>query len=236
MKKIYEGKAKIIFATQNTNEVIQFFKDDITAFNKVKKDKINKKGFLNNVISEFLMKKISDNSIPTHFIKRISDNEQLIKKANIIPLEVVIRNIAAGSIVKKLNIKKGEKFSEPIFEIFYKDDSLGDPLINEDHAVKILKIINKENLEIIKNYAFKINEILKKIFFDINLTLVDFKIEFGLDSNQNIMLADEISPDSCRLWQEGSMESFDKDRFREGLGDVIKYYSEIANRLGLIKT
>lgn len=233
MNKIYEGKAKIIFSTQNPNEVIQFFKDDITAFNKVKKDKIKQKGFLNNIISEFLMQKISQHNIPTHFIKRISDNEQLVKKANIIPLEIVVRNIAAGSITKKLNLSKGEKFSEPIFEIFYKNDDLGDPLINEDHAIKILNIITKNNLEIIKDYAFEINKILQKTFFDIDLTLVDFKIEFGFDENQKIILADEISPDSCRIWQKNTMKSFDKDRFRESLGDIIQYYSEIAKRLDL---
>ena len=233
MNKIYEGKAKIIFSTKNPNEVIQLFKDDITAFNKVKKDKIKQKGFLNNIISEFLMQKISQHNIPTHFIKRISDNEQLVKKANIIPLEIVVRNIAAGSITKKLNLTKGEKFSEPIFEIFYKNDDLGDPLINEDHAIKILNIINKNNLEIIKDYAFEINKILQKIFFDIDLTLVDFKIEFGFDENQKIILVDEISPDSCRIWQKNTMKSFDKDRFRESLGDIIQHYSEIAKRLDL---
>jgi phosphoribosylaminoimidazole-succinocarboxamide synthase len=234
MKKIYEGKAKIIFSTENPNEVIQFFKDDITAFNKVKKDKIKQKGFLNNIISEFLMKKISLQNIPTHFIKRISENEQLVKKANIIPLEVVIRNVAAGSIVKKLNLVKGAQFNQPIFEIFYKDDFLGDPLINEDHAIKILKIINKDDLENIKNHSLKINKILQEIFLKVDLTLVDFKIEFGLDDNHNIIVADEISPDSCRLWQKGTMESFDKDRFREGTGNVVEYYSEIAKRLQLL--
>ncbi len=231
--KIYEGKAKILYSTENANLLVQYFKDDATAFNAQKKAVIEGKGVLNNVISEFIMLKLAHENIPTHFVKRLDKREQLIKKVKIIPLEVIIRNISAGSMAKRLGIEEGRELLAPIFEICYKDDALGDPLINDDHAINVLKIINKNQLQEIKDYSLKINEILQKIFKDIKIKLVDFKIEFGFDiENKNqILLADEISPDSCRLWDENTSEKLDKDRFRRDLGGLVEAYQEVANRL-----
>jgi phosphoribosylaminoimidazole-succinocarboxamide synthase len=212
---------------------VQYFKDDATAFNAQKKAVIEGKGVLNNVISEFIMLKLAQENIPTHFVKRLDKREQLIKKVKIIPLEVIIRNISAGSMAKRLGIEEGRELLSPIFEICYKDDALGDPLINDDHAINVLKIINKNQLQEIKDYSLKINNILQKIFKDIQIKLVDFKIEFGFDvENKNqILLADEISPDSCRLWDENTSEKLDKDRFRRDLGGLVEAYQEVANRL-----
>jgi phosphoribosylaminoimidazole-succinocarboxamide synthase len=231
--KIYEGKAKILYSTENENFLVQYFKDDATAFNAQKKAVIEGKGVLNNVISEFIMLKLAQENIPTHFVKRLDKREQLIKKVKIIPLEVIIRNISAGSMAKRLGIEEGRELLSPIFEICYKDDALGDPLINDDHAINVLKIINKNQLQEIKDYSLKINEILQKIFKNIGIKLVDFKIEFGFDEeNKNqILLADEISPDSCRLWDENTSEKLDKDRFRRDLGGLVEAYQEVANRL-----
>lgn len=233
IKKIYEGKAKILYSTENENFLVQYFKDDATAFNAQKKAVIEGKGVLNNVISEFIMLKLAQENIPTHFVKRLDKREQLIKKVKIIPLEVIIRNISAGSMAKRLGIEEGRELLAPIFEICYKDDALGDPLINDDHAINVLKIINQNQLQEIKDYSLKINKILQKIFKDIKIKLVDFKIEFGFDvENKNqILLADEISPDSCRLWDENTSEKLDKDRFRRDLGGLVEAYQEVANRL-----
>jgi phosphoribosylaminoimidazole-succinocarboxamide synthase len=231
--KIYEGKAKILYSTENANLLVQYFKDDATAFNAQKKAVIEGKGVLNNVISEFIMLKLAQENIPTHFVKRLDEREQLIKKVKIIPLEVIIRNISAGSMAKRLGIEEGRELLSPIFEICYKDDALGDPLINDDHAINVLQIINQNQLQEIKDYSLKINKILQKIFKDIKIKLVDFKIEFGFDiENKNqILLADEISPDSCRLWDENTSEKLDKDRFRRDLGGLVEAYQEVANRL-----
>lgn len=231
LDKIYEGKAKILYKTANENEIIQYFKDDATAFNNLKKDVISGKGVLNNHISEYIMIQLTKNNIPNHFIKRISKNEQLVKKAQIIPLEIIIRNISAGSMAKRLDIAEGKELNQAIFEICYKDDSLGDPIINDDHAIIVLNLIKSEQLQLIKNLSFKINEILLDIFAKINIKLVDFKLEFGFDNNNNIILADEISPDSCRLWDKDSNEKLDKDRFRRDMGGLIAAYEEVANRL-----
>ena len=233
INKIYEGKAKILYSTEDENFLVQYFKDDATAFNAQKKAVIEGKGVLNNVISEFIMLKLAEENIPTHFVKRLDKREQLIKKVKIIPLEVIIRNISAGSMAKRLGIEEGRELLAPIFEICYKDDALGDPLINDDHAINVLKIINKNQLQEIKDYSLKINNILQKIFKDIQIKLVDFKIEFGFDMvNKNqILLADEISPDSCRLWDENTSEKLDKDRFRRDLGGLVEAYQEVANRL-----
>lgn len=232
-EKLYEGKAKILYSSSNPEQIIQYFKDDATAFNNLKKDIIQGKGVLNNLISEYIMLELAKNGIPSHFIKRISDREQLVKKVNIIPLEVIIRNIAAGSMAKRLGIKDGTILSEPVFEICYKNDALADPILNDDHAIKVLKLVTKEQLELIKKYSLKINQILQAIFAAINIKLVDFKIEFGFDQNQNIILADEISPDSCRLWDEVTNNKMDKDRFRMDLGGLVEAYSEVAKRLGI---
>jgi phosphoribosylaminoimidazole-succinocarboxamide synthase len=233
INKIYEGKAKILYSTEDENFLVQYFKDDATAFNAQKKAVIEGKGVLNNVISEFIMLKLAEENIPTHFVKRLDKREQLIKKVKIIPLEVIIRNISAGSMAKRLGIEEGRELLAPIFEICYKNDALGDPLINDDHAINVLKIINKNQLQEIKDYSLKINNILKKIFKDIQIKLVDFKIEFGFDvvNKNQILLADEISPDSCRLWDENTSEKLDKDRFRRDLGGLVEAYQEVANRL-----
>ncbi len=233
LEQIYEGKAKTLFKTEDQNLLIQYFKDSATAFNGEKKEIINEKGVLNNLISEFLMNQIAVAGIPTHFVKRLNEREQLIKKVTIIPLEVIIRNIAAGSMAKRLGINEGSELIAPVFEICFKDDALGDPLINDDHAVNVLKVVTQKQLDEIKNYALKINQILQKIFAEIGIRLVDFKIEFGFDVNGKILLADEISPDSCRLWDQSTSEKLDKDRFRRNLGGVVEAYKEVATRLGI---
>ncbi len=230
LDKIYEGKAKILYKTDKKEEIIQYFKDDATAFNNLKKDTIKGKGILNNFICEYIMDKLSEHNIPTHFIKRLSKNEQLVKRVNIIPLEIIIRNITAGSISKRLGIDEGITLDSPIFEICYKEDELGDPIINEDHAIKLLKVIDANELKIIKDLTFRINSVLIDIFDKINIKLVDFKLEFGFDSDNNIILADEISPDSCRLWDKDNNEKLDKDRFRRNIGGLISAYEEVANR------
>lgn len=231
LEKIYEGKAKILYSTEDPELLIQYFKDDATAFNAQKKAVLEGKGILNNFISERIMIEIAKSEIPTHFVKRINEREQLIKKVKIIPLEVIVRNICAGSMAKRLGMSEGLEFKNPIFEICYKDDALGDPLINDDHALYALKLVDVQQLQNLKNYSFKINQTLKNIFKNIGIKLVDFKIEFGFDNEQNIVLADEISPDSCRLWDEKTSEKLDKDRFRRDLGGLIEAYQEVANRL-----
>lgn len=229
--KIYEGKAKILYEADNPDEIIQYFKDDATAFNNKIKDVIESKGVLNNYISEFIMIKLQNSGIKNHFIKRIDDRCQLVKKCQIIPLEVIIRNITAGSMAKRLGIDEAINLDQPVLDLCYKEDALNDPLINDDHVVKVLKIITQKQLDEIKDLAFKINEILLKIFLDVQIKLVDFKIEFGFDNEGNILLADEISPDSCRLWDVVSNNKLDKDRFRKGLGGLVEAYKEVATRL-----
>jgi phosphoribosylaminoimidazole-succinocarboxamide synthase len=233
LTKLYEGKAKILYKTEDQNQLIQYFKDDATAFNNIKKDVISKKGILNNFISEFLMQKLSEQNIPNHFIKRLNDREQLVKKAKIIPLEVIIRNVTAGSMAKRLGIAEGLKLDQPIFEICYKNDALADPLICDSHAITVLKVISEGELEAIKKLSFQINKILKDIFNNIGIDLVDFKLEFGYDNEGNIILADEISPDSCRLWDKNNGEKLDKDIFRRDLGDLVTAYEKVAKGLGI---
>ncbi len=233
MKKLYEGKAKIIYQTENDNEVIQYFKDDATAFNNVKKDVISNKGILNNYICEYIMLELTKHKVPNHFIKRIDERNQLIKKLRIIPLEVIIRNYAAGSLSKRLNIDEGVHFEQPIFELCYKNDDLNDPVINDDHAIHVLQLVSERCLDHIKDQAKKINTILADLFRKIDIKLVDFKIEFGIDENENIILADEISPDSCRLWDLKTNQKLDKDVFRRDLGDLESAYREVAKRLNI---
>ncbi len=236
IEKIYEGKAKILYSTENPNLLIQYFKDDTTAFNGEKKEILTGKGEMNNLISAFLMQKLFSNKIPCHFIKRLSSREQLIKKLNIIPLEVIIRNISAGSISKRLGINEGVIIDSPIIEFCYKSDLLADPLINDDHITKLLKILNQNQLNKIKFYALRINTILQELFNNINITIVDFKIEFGFSNRNTIILADEISPDSARLWDKSTNEKLDKDRFRCNLGGVVESYKIIAERFGIINS
>jgi phosphoribosylaminoimidazole-succinocarboxamide synthase len=233
IQKIYEGKAKQLFTTEDGNLLIQFFKDDATAFNAQKKAVIEGKGVLNNFISEHIMLEMARAGVPTHFIKRLNEREQLVKKVKIIPLEVIVRNVTAGSMAKRLGIEEGLELPAPVFEICLKDDALGDPLINDDHAVNVLGVVTRAQLEQIKNYTFKINETSREIFKKIGIKLVDFKIEFGFDAAENILLADEISPDSCRLWDEKTSEKLDKDRFRRDLGGLVEAYLDVASRLGI---
>ena len=227
---LYEGKAKQIYATDDDNLIIIHYKDDATAFNGIKKASIENKGILNNQITTLIFENLEKNGVPTHFIKKLNERDQLCKKVSIIPLEVIVRNVIAGSMAKRLGIEEGTKPNNTIFEICYKNDTLGDPLINDHHAVA-LNACSYEDLDVIYDLTRKINEFLKDLFLKQNIILVDFKIEFGRTSDGQIVLADEISPDTCRLWDKDTMKKLDKDRFRRDLGDVTEAYVEILNRL-----
>ena len=234
-KTLYEGKAKKIIKGPKKNTLIQIFKDDATAYNK-KKHKIFKgKGVINNKISEYIMKFLKRKKIPTHFEKRLNDREQLIKKCQIIPIEFVVRNVVAGSIAKKLGLKEGTKLKKPLLEYYYKEDSLDDPMISRDH-VETFGWANRSELKKIDAMSLKINSLLTNLFKKKNIILVDFKIESGrLASNpKKIVLADEISPDSCRLWDIKSKQKLDKDVFRRNLGSLMGAYEEVASRLGIV--
>ena len=221
---IYSGKAKDIYTTEDENLIISTYKDQATAFNGVKKEQIAGKGVLNNQISSFIFEKLNAAGVATHFVEKLSDTEQLNKKVEIIPLEVVLRNYTAGSFSKRFGVEEGIVFENPTIEFSYKNDDLGDPLMNAYHAVA-LKVATWEEIDLIKNYAFRINTLLKG--FD----LVDFKLEFGKTSDGKIVLADEISPDTCRLWDEVTHEKLDKDRFRRDMGGVEDAYQEVMRRL-----
>lgn len=229
---LYEGKAKKIYATDKSDEVIVYYKDDATAFNGEKKGSIQDKGEFNNNITSIIFEMLEKNGIKTHFIKKLNEREQLCKKVSIVPLEVIVRNVAAGSMAKRLGIEEGTSLKTTVFEISYKNDELGDPLINDYHAVAIGAATFEELQEI---YAMtdKINELLKSFFASVNIKLIDFKIEFGKTKDGEIVLADEISPDTCRLWDAKTNEKLDKDRFRRDLGNVRGAYEEILNRMSL---
>lgn len=227
---LYEGKAKKVYKTDNEQEVIIYYKDDATAFNGVKKSTIANKGILNNEITTILFEVLHSHGIPTHFIKKLSDREQLCQKVEIFPLEVIIRNVIAGSMAKRLGIKEGTIPSNVIFELCYKNDDYNDPLINMDHAVA-MELCTYEELATIKETTLKINELLTNVFLEEGIRLVDFKIEFGKTSDGKIVLADEISPDTCRLWDSKTNEKLDKDRFRRDLGSVEEAYIDILSRL-----
>lgn len=226
---IYEGKAKIVLATDNPNEVIVYFKDDTTAFNGVKKEKIENKGILNNKITALIFKYLEGKGIRTHFIEKIDDRNMRTKKLNIIPLEFIVRNYTAGSMAKMLGLEDGVKLKKPVLEICYKKDELNDPLINDYHAVE-LGLVSEENLKKCYELALEINEYLKELFSSVGLKLVDFKVEFGLDENNNILLADEFSPDNARLW-DAENKRLDKDVFRKDLGDIRETYAQIYDLL-----
>lgn len=232
LKMLYEGKAKQIYETDDKDLIIMHYKDDATAFNGIKKAQIADKGVLNNRITEIIFEELSKEGIPTHFVKKLNDRDQLCKKVKIFPLEVIVRNIIAGSMAKRLDIKEGTHIQNTVYELCYKNDHLGDPLINEHHAVA-LGIASYEELNTIYTLTMKINEILKRIFNSIGITLVDFKIEFGKTNSGEIVLADEISPDTCRFWDSKTEEKLDKDRFRRDLGNVEEAYNEVFKRLGL---
>ena len=229
---IYEGKAKRLFFYDD-DKIIQYFKDDATAFNKKKHEIINEKGILNNFISEFIFKYLSENGVENHFIERLNDREQLVKKVDIIPVEVIVRNIATGTLTKRLGIQEGLKLKKPLIEFTLKSDELDDPIISEEH-IDVLEYAEKDEINTIKEQALLINKLLLQLFSSINIQLVDFKIEFGrLTIDKKVILADEISPDSCRLWDKSSSEKLDKDRFRKNLGGLIDAYKEVATRLGI---
>lgn len=230
LEMLYEGKAKKIYATDKEDEVIVYYKDDATAFNGEKKGQIEDKGVLNNSITSMIFEMLNENGIKTHFIKKLNEREQLCKKVEIVPLEVIVRNVAAGSMAKRLGLQEGFELKTTVFELSYKDDSLGDPLINDYHAVGI-GATTFEELDKIYEMTAKINEILKEFFIKQNIRLIDFKLEFGR-YNGEILLADEISPDTCRFWDATTGEKLDKDRFRRDLGNVKDAYVEILNRIG----
>jgi len=229
LSMLYEGKAKKVFRTSDEDFYIIEYKDDATAFNGIKKGTIQNKGILNNEISTILFELLEKEGVPTHFVKRLNDREMLVKKVEIYPIEVLIRNYAAGSISKRLGIEEGAKLKRTVLEFCYKNDELGDPFINEYH-IEAMELATKDEVETIKNYSFKINDILSKYFLSKNIILVDFKLEFG-KSKDGIVLADEISPDTCRFWDSVTMEKLDKDRFRRDLGNVEGAYVEVLNRL-----
>ena len=227
---LYEGKAKKIFSTENENQLVVYYKDDATAFNGEKKAEISSKGILNNKISTIMFEELAKEGIESHFIKSLSDREMLVKKVEILPLEVIVRNITAGSFCKRYGVEEGIVLDTPIFEMSYKNDEFGDPLLNDDHAVA-LKLATREEIDFLRAETLKINKIMEKFFLKMDLRLVDFKIEFGKDVNGNIILADEISPDTCRLWDVNTNEKLDKDRFRRDLGDLVQGYEEVLARL-----
>lgn len=229
-EQLYEGKAKKVWATDDDNIVIVDYKDDATAFNGIKKGTIVGKGVVNNKMSNYLMQILEKHGIPTHFVKELSDRETAVKKVKIVPLEVIIRNRAAGSICKRLGLEEGMDFVCPSIEFSYKDDDLGDPLINGYHAVSC-GFATKEEVETIKDMAFKVNDVLKEYFASIGVELIDFKLEFGKTSDGKIVLADEISPDTCRFWDIKTHEKLDKDRFRRDLGHVEDAYQEMMTRI-----
>lgn len=231
-EQLYEGKAKKVWATDDPEIVIVDYKDDATAFNGLKKGTIAGKGVVNNKMSNYLMQILEKKGVPTHFVKELSDRETAVKKVTIVPLEVIIRNCAAGSICKRLGLEEGMNFVCPSIEFSYKDDDLGDPLINGYHAVSC-GFATQEDIDTIKKYAFKVNEVLKEYFLSIGVELIDFKLEFGKTSDGTIVLADEISPDTCRFWDSKTHEKLDKDRFRRDLGGVEDAYAEMMKRVGL---
>ena len=229
-EQLYEGKAKKVFATDDPNLVIVDYKDDATAFNGLKKGSIAGKGVINNVMSNHMFQLLEKQGVPTHFVEQLSERETLVKKVSIVPLEVIIRNISAGSFAKRFGVEEGFVFDEPTIEFSYKNDDLGDPLMNAYHAVA-LKAATREEIETIKSMAFKVNEVMKQYFDSLNVILVDFKLEFGKTADGKIVLADEISPDTCRLWDKTTKEKLDKDRFRRDLGGVEEAYQEIMKRV-----
>lgn len=233
MKKtemLYEGKAKKVYATENANLVIVDYKDDATAFNGEKKGTIAGKGVINNIMSNHMFQLLEKQGVPTHYVEQLSERETVVKKVTIVPLEVIIRNISAGSFAKRYGVEEGIVFEQPTIEFSYKNDALGDPLINDYHALA-LGLATKAEIETIKEMSFKINEVMKQYFDSLNVILVDFKLEFGKTTDGTIVLADEISPDTCRLWDKDTKEKLDKDRFRRDMGGVEEAYQEMFRRL-----
>lgn len=229
-EQLYEGKAKKVYATTDENLCIVSYKDNATAFNGLKKGTIMGKGAINNRVTNFLMQMLEKKGIPTHFVEELNDRETVVKKVGIVPLEVIVRNIAAGSLAKRLGLEEGYKMKRPVLEFSYKNDDLGDPMVNDYHILA-MEYATEEELQTIKDYALKINEILSEYLKDANIELIDFKLEFGKTSDGTIVLADEISPDTCRFWDTVTHEKLDKDRFRRDLGGVEDAYQEVLRRL-----
>jgi phosphoribosylaminoimidazole-succinocarboxamide synthase len=230
LEMIYEGKAKKVFRTEDPNCLIVDYKDDATAFNGVKKGTITGKGAINNRMTNHLMRLLEQDGVPTHYVKELSDRETLVKFVTIVPLEVIVRNIAAGSFSKRFGVKEGTVFKKPTLEFSYKNDDLGDPMINDSH-VYAMELATPAELALIREYALKVNDFLKSTLHECGITLVDFKLEFGKTADGTIVLADEISPDTCRFWDAKTGEKLDKDRFRQDLGNVEGAYQEMARRL-----
>jgi phosphoribosylaminoimidazole-succinocarboxamide synthase len=226
---LYEGKAKKVFATDKPDQVVQYFKDDATAFNAQKRGTIVEKGIINNKVSERLFLLLEQAGVPTHFIERLSERELLTKKVTIVPVEVVVRNVVAGSLAKRLGLKEGDSIEPAIVEWYYKNDALGDPLIADEH-IRLMKLATPEHMTEIKRLALKVNSLLQPFFRERQMILVDFKLEFGLYNGQ-LILADEISPDTCRFWDQTTKESMDKDRFRKDLGKIEEAYREVLKRV-----
>ncbi len=229
-KQLYEGKAKKVFATEDPQLLIVSYKDDATAFNGLKKGSIAGKGIINNQMSNRLMAKLESAGIPTHYVQELNQRETLVKKVSIVPLEVIVRNIAAGSFSKRYGVEEGVVFDQPTIEFSYKNDELGDPLLNRYHA-QAMHLATPREIDIIQTYSFQVNEFLKEFWKSCGVTLVDFKLEFGRLEDGTIVLADEISPDTCRLWDAKTGEKLDKDRFRRDMGGVEEAYEEIMRRL-----
>ena len=229
-KKLYEGKAKKLFITEDPQILRVEYKDDATAFNGKKFDRLRDKGRLNNAITVFIFEHLETKDIPSHFVRKISETEQLVRRVKIIPLEVVVRNVAAGSLSKRIGWEEGKELPHPIVEFYYKDDHLGDPLLAEEH-IRLLKLASEAQIEELKKRGLAINEALKSLMLSKGIRLIDFKLEFGLDQKGEILLADEISPDTCRFWDIESGKILDKDRFRRDLGGVTEAYLEIHKRL-----
>ncbi len=227
---LYEGKAKKVFATEDPELLIVSYKDDATAFNGKKKGTITGKGAINNRVTNFMMQRLEEQGVPTHFVEELNDRETVVKKVEIVPLEVIIRNISAGSFAKRYGVEEGIPFENPTIEFSYKNDDLDDPLINEYH-IQALKLATLEEVDTIKKMAFKVNDVMKAFFAQRNVDLVDFKLEFGKTSDGTIVLADEISPDTCRFWDSETHEKLDKDRFRRDLGNVEDAYDEMLKRI-----
>lgn len=229
-EQLYEGKAKKVYATNDPDLVIVDYKDDATAFNGEKKGTISGKGAINNRMTNYMFKMLEKEGVPTHLVEEISDRETIVKKVSIVPLEVIIRNVAAGSFSKRMGVEEGTKLLTPILEFSYKNDDLGDPFINDYYALA-LGLATKEEIDTIAKYAFKVNEFMVNFFKGLNIDLIDFKIEFGRTSDGTVILADEISPDTCRFWDSTTHEKLDKDRFRRDMGGVEEAYQEIMKRL-----
>ena len=230
---LYEGKAKKVYTTEDPDVLIVSYKDDATAFNGLKKGTILVKGAINNRMTNYIFKKLEEKGVPTHYIEELNDRETAVKKVEIVPLEVIIRNFSAGSFAKKMGMEEGVQFKCPTLEFSYKNDDLGDPFINKYYALA-LDLATEEEIDAITRYAFQVNEVMKEYFASLNIELIDFKIEFGRYHGQ-IILADEVSPDTCRLWDKDTHEKLDKDRFRRDLGNVEDAYQEVFRRLGIDK-